>query len=172
MASSTAPAEERANANHEAKVVPATVIMHLVHVYIIIEKGNNKGKSRDKPVPQPLPESGSLSIWVRLIGKHVWSRCTTRQHHYNNQQQTNQQYLFHLFSPWLNQNHHTPLTIQLIRINWNHTFHDDFWPEELHLYYHTNWRLIQYESRFKPPSIRVYRAALQNRYPKPAEGIR
>src|SRR5665647_1466573 len=84
-------AEEHRHADHEAEVVPATVVVHLVDAHRVGEQGDDERERADEAVPQPQPEPRYVTTGRGRVG-HVVPTCGAgRQQEHRTDQQTDPQ---------------------------------------------------------------------------------
>src|SRR5450830_1828485 len=84
-------AEEHRHTDHEAEVVPAAVVVHLVDAHRVGEQGDDERERADEAVPQPQPEPRNVTTGCGRVGHVVPTRGAGRHQEHRTDQQTDPQ---------------------------------------------------------------------------------
>jgi hypothetical protein len=72
---SPASAEKDHHSQDKSEVVPVAAVVHLIHIDLVTEQGNDKGEKRDESVPQSSPETCHLSFLIFGIFHLIGPSC-------------------------------------------------------------------------------------------------
>ena len=76
---SAAPAKNNSRSEDKAEVVPASNVVHLIHMHTVGEKADDESDHTDQPVPQPGPETRRL--FFELLVSRCTARCNENKHY-------------------------------------------------------------------------------------------